>query len=117
MGKERVQRGFSCPPGVLQRRKDVTDILQMRLREVEGLPQCHTAGGDGAQIGSQVCQAPGGGRLQRPCRPTAELQEQPPTPSLTRPQGAAISPKASFGGLPPLLGIRPDPLQEPPFSI
>lgn len=30
----------------------------------------------------------------------------------TRPQGAAIFPKAGFSGFPPLLGIRPGPLQE-----
>ena len=42
-------------PPVQQGRKDVTDILQVRLREVEGLPQGHTAAGGGVQIRRQVC--------------------------------------------------------------
>lgn len=52
------------------------------------------------------------GRCRVPGRPTGSLQKQPPTPSLTRAQGTAVSPEAGFSRLQPLLGVTPGPLQE-----
>ena len=60
---------------VQQGREDVTDIIQMRLRE--GLPQGHRAAGGGAQIGSQVCQDPGGGKCKGPRPSTARCRNSP----------------------------------------
>ena len=87
-------------PPVQQGRKDVTDILQVRLREVEGLPQGHTAAGGEAQIRRQVCQDPGGGNCKAPWLIYHQVQKQPL-------QGAAVSPGVGFMGFHHLYELDP----------